>query len=130
MLFRNRKPVREQSERFHRRWRDTFFQVHDLVQDGGEAGVPVKSAVLSDPATGRTENLGFSQPVSVDDLKVVQILPTSRPTEEGHTRIKVGDRNGKITGQVMDGRVYIQFDGDEQEELVDLARTDYQWLVG
>ena len=48
------------------------------MQDAGEAGVAVKSAVLCDPATGRTDNLGFSQPVSVDDLKVVQILPQQR----------------------------------------------------
>ena len=88
----------------------------------------MRSCVICDPSTGSTD-LGFTQPVSVDLLRSVEVLPLSRPVAEGHTRIRIADKVGSIVNQCMDGRVYVKFDDTVTEELYDLSKTNYQWVV-
>ena len=128
VMYKDSRPITDgSSERFRVAWRDTVYQVHDIVE-GGTREVPVRSCVLCDPSTGSTE-LGFTQPVSVDDLKAVEILPVARPVAEGRTRVKIGEKVGTVINQCMDGRVYIRFDGEQIDRLYDLSRTDYQWVL-
>ena len=125
VLFKENRTSEGISQRFTQRWRKDVFQVYDIIAGG--PGVPVRSCILCDPSTGSRE-LGFSQPVSIDHVYPVELLPTARPTEQGLTRIKINDKYGTITNQCVDGRVYITFDGQQSPELFDLARTDYQWV--
>ena len=87
---------------------------------------------MCDAATGRRDGLGFSQPISYDQLTPVSVLPLSAPTAECSTRLRTrAGRQGAIQAQFKDGRCHIKWDdqADGQDpELVDLARLEYQWL--
>jgi hypothetical protein len=129
VMYRDNRPITDgSSERFRVPWRQVIYQVRDIIH-GGSREVPVRSCVLCDPATGSTE-LGFAQPVSVDQLRPVEILPLSQPVAEGSTRLKIGDKYGTVVNQCIDGRVYVRFDGESTDRLFDLSRTNYRWCTG
>ena len=111
------------SDKNQRKWRDTIFQIiHAPTQDGARV------YTLADAATGQTDNLGFAQPVTADRVIPVEVLPVTRSLEDGRTRIQLGDRQGEISGQCLDGRVYVKFADNAEERIVDLSREVYQWL--
>ena len=129
VMFRDMRPGTPGiSDRFKARWRTEIFQIQELIS-GGSREVPVRSCILCDPSSGAND-LGFSQPVSVDQLRAVEVLPISCPDSEGRTRVKIDDWTGTIVNQCLDGRVYIRKDGDKHDFLYDLSKTNYQWLVG
>ena len=82
--------------------------------------------MLCDPATGGTD-FGFVQPVNVDRLVPVDLFSMAQP-EGVRSRIEIDGKRGIITGQSVDGRVKIQFDGSESQLWVDLTKTAYIWL--
>ena len=111
------------SDKNQRKWRDTIFQIiHAPTKDGARV------YTLADAATGQTDNLGFAQPVTADRVIPVEVLPVTRSLEDGRTRIQLGDRQGEISGQCLDGRVYVKFADNAEERIVDLSREVYQWL--
>ena len=126
-IFRENRPILDgSSARFRIPWRQVIYQVHDIIS-GGAREVPVRSCVLCDPSSGSTE-LGFSQPVSLD-LRPVEVLPLTRPMAEGKTRIRIADKTGTVVNQCMDGEVHVKFDNEAHDKLLDLSRTDYQWIL-
>ena len=128
VFLKDNRPITDgRSERFRVPWRDTIYQIHDIIQ-GGSREVPIRSCVLCDPATGKTD-LGFSQPVSVDQLKAVEVLPLARPAAEGRTRIRISGRLGTVVNQCFDGKVFVRFDDEQIDRLYDLSKTDYEWVL-
>ena len=81
--------------------------------------------VLGDVAT-RTMATDFAQPVSGDNLVVIDLPELAEPIEQ-QTRISIDGQAGTITRQAVDGRVLVKFD-DDREQWVDLAATEYLWL--
>ena len=95
------------------------------------SGTDAKAYILSD-LSGSRENLGFAQPVALDRLIPVELLPMAAPDSDQSTRILVHDggqsRTATITAQTMDGRVYIKYDDSEAEVCISLSSLNYQWL--
>ena len=60
------------------------------------------------------------------------MLPMTHTDGDQHTKLVVDfngrDRPACITAQTMDGKVYIKYDDEEQEYLVDLASLKYRWV--
>ena len=106
---------------------DEVFQIVEVHGDGPEA----KSYTLSD-LSGKRDHLGFAQPVTLDRLTPVEMLPLAHASDEDRTRLAVyvgnESREGTITAQSLDGKVYVRFDGDSEDSCVDLATAKYQWL--
>ena len=115
------------SKRFQRPTFDQVFQVVEVHGDGQNA----KAYTVSDLA-GSREDLGFGQPVALDRLVPVEMLPLAHADGDQPTRILLRDRGrdrpATIQAQSMDGRVYWQYDDEEIQHCVDLASMKYQWL--
>ena len=128
MLGIKRQPLRGISHRFQRAYFDQVFQVVDTI--GGESA-DVKTYKVSD-LQGKTDNLGFQQPVAVENLQAVEMLPLMRPSADARTRISVEyagmRRNGTVVAQSIDGTVHVKLDGDNEPKILDLATTQYHWL--
>ena len=108
----------------------TFDQVFQVVETHG-IGIDAKAYTLSN-LSGSRENLGFTQPVALDRLIPIELLPLAQTDVDQATRILVhqgsNDRRATIKGQTMDGKVYIQYDDMDVEQCVDLSNLKYQWL--
>ena len=107
---------------------DDVFQVYRVHGDGSRA----KAYTLSDLA-GRTEGLGFSQPVAYDRLTPVEMLPLAAEAEDIKTRIIVtmpsgAEKEGVIEAQSVDGKVHINFNDGQGASCYDLSSTQYRWL--
>ena len=81
---------------------------------------------------GNRADLGFQQPVALERLIPVEMLPLAQVTEDQATRILISDRGRErpatIKAQATDGRVYIRYDDTDKDECVDLASLKYQWI--
>ena len=125
--FVKKAPVEGISRRFQSQTFDSVFQVVEALGSGTDA----KAYILSD-LSGSRENLGFTQPVALDRLIPVELLPMAAPDRDQNTRILVHDggqsRAATIVAQTMDGRVYIKYDESEAEVCVNLSSLNYQWL--
>ena len=123
-----KQPIQGVSSRFQRPTFDKCFQVVEV--HGTEE--TAKAYTLSD-LQGNRDGLGFTQPVSLDRLIPVELLPLIRPAEDGPVRINLQeagrDRPARITNQCLDGRVYIEYeDAPGVERCIDLSTCRYQWL--
>ena len=76
-------------------------------------------------------DLGFEQPVALQRLVPIELLPIAR-TDDQTTRLMVHDRGRQrpatIMAQAADGRVYVQFEDDDTEHCLDLSQMKYHWL--
>ena len=121
-------PLKGVSHRFQRSHHDQVFQIVDTI---GIDPNEIKTYKVSD-LLGRTENLGFQQPVAAENLTPVDLLPLMRPSADNRTRISLDyagmRRTGSVVAQSHDGTVHVLFDGDEESKIIDLATTSYTWL--
>ena len=116
------------SKRFQKRVYDEIYQVDQVHGDGDEA----KAYTVQD-SNGRTEGLGFSQPLAYDRLVPAEVLPLEQPAADQRTRIRIFDgsqpREGNIQGHLTNGMVEIAYDDDKDNpEKVDLTTVSYQWI--
>ena len=123
-----RTPEPGTSVRFQSKHHPGIFQVVEVHGSGPDA----KAYTLSD-LVGKRENLGFGQPVALERLTPVEVLPLSQPIHDTPTRILVQertrDRPGTVEAQSVDGRVYVRFDDQlDEQECVDLSAAKYRWL--
>ena len=69
---------------------------------------------------GQREGLGFTQPVAGERLTPVEILPLSKEDEGASTRPRISlagrERDGTITVQALDGKVYFKFDDNPDSD--------------
>ena len=69
--------------------------------------------------------------MALERLTPVEALPLTQASEQA-TRLRIDDRgrqrDGTITGQSLDGKVYVQFDDETIEHCYDLATAKYHWL--
>ena len=95
------------------------------------SGVDAKACTLSD-LSGSRENLGFVQPVALDRLIPVELLPMSVPDGDQNIRILVHEggqsRPGTIVAQSADGKVYLRYDDTDIDICTNLSSLNYQWL--
>ena len=123
-----RNPEPGVSRRFQSKHHTGVFQVVEV--HGADADA--KAYTLCD-MSGQREDLGFTQPVALERLTPIEMLPLVQEADDVPTRILVRDRGysreGSVVAQSLDGRVYIRFDHDpENERCVDLSTASYQWL--
>ena len=122
-----RPPEAGTSQRLQSRHLDDVYQVVEKHGDGPDA----KTVTLSD-LRGNRDSLGFSQPIAIDRLTPVEMFPLAPTSEEDRTRILIylgnESKSGTVTAQCLDGKVYVRFDGSEEDVLVDLVTAKYQWL--
>jgi len=116
------------SERFRSKHFEDVFQVVEVHGQDADA----KAYTLSDLA-GNREGLGFTQPVALERLTPVEMLPLAQESDDAPTRIRFDDRSvtrdGSVVAQSLDGKVYVRFDHDpDNERCIDLSTTKYQWL--
>ena len=124
-----RPPEKGVSTRFQRKHFDEIYQV---VQAHGE-GAEAKAYTVCD-SKGRQEDLGFSNPVAFDRITPVDLLPLSHPEGETYSNIAINVdgtlRYGKISGQRLDGQVYVDYDDNPGDlVLVDLTKSNYHWVT-
>ena len=114
----------------HRFQSNTFDQVFQVVEVHGD-GHDAKAYTLSD-LSGSRENLGFTQPIALDRLIPIELLPMAQVTDDQATRIMINDRGrdrpATIVAQSADGKVYIRYDDMEIDLCVDLASLKYRWI--
>jgi len=104
-----------------------YTELYQIVEAHGNERA--RAFTLCDAATGRRDNLGFSQPVTGDRLIPVELMPLAKPSSEGYTQLRVGERLGEVVAQAVDGRVHIKWDdAPESPEVIDLANVSYQWI--
>ena len=122
-----RQPTPGVSVRFQLPTFDKCFQVVEVHGIDVEA----KAYTLSD-LEGNRDGLGFSQPVALERLIPIELLPLSRPAEDRPVEILLNengqDRRATVTNQCMDGKVYVTFEDDQSERCLDLSEHKYQWL--
>ena len=108
----------------------TFNQVYQVVEVHG-SDQDAKAYTLCD-LVGSREDLGFTQPVALDRLIPIDLLPLAQVADDQSTHILINDRGrdrqATVKAQAADGRVYIQYDGEEVEHCVDLSSSRYQWI--
>jgi hypothetical protein len=127
MLKRNPKTARpgeHVSARFQNSTDTRLFQVNAVT--GGDPA-KARTYTLMDPATGST-NFEFSQPVAAERLVPIEMLPLTHAHGE-KTRIRANDREGDVTATCVDGKVYIQWDGETQSECIDLSRMPHEFIA-
>ena len=94
------------SQRFQRRYFDEVYQVVEIHGDGHEA----KAYTLSN-LSGARHSLGFTQPVALDRLSPIDMLPTAEPCGDSEVRVVIGvagtDLPGTIVNQTLDGKVFV-----------------------
>ena len=112
------------SERFANSIEGRLYQVQS--RPPGDP-LTTKTVTLMDPATGSTD-LGFAQPVHIDRLVPVDILPLLTP-HDTRTRVKVGDRLGNIEATCVDGRVHVRYDGEGHTTVEDLSRSPHHFVL-
>ena len=70
--------------------------------------------------------------MAYDRLTPVELLPLSPSEGEARTRLSIRhngeDKQATVRARAVDGQVYVQFDGDDNEKVVDLGQLDYKWL--
>ena len=115
--------------KYRDRWRNMLYQIVATHGASSEDTRNIRSYTICDANSGQTHNLGFSQPVTADRLCLVEVAPLTRPIDDGPTRILLNDRQGTVTAQSLDGRVKIQFEGEEHDEWYDLTHHSYRWLT-
>ncbi len=123
-----RRPYQaEVSERLQSKNFDEVFQVVEVHGVGDQA----KAYTLSD-LRGQREGLGFTQPIAAARLTPVELLPLTQESADAPTRILISDRGrnreATIKAQCVDGKVYIQYDDEEIEHVVDLSSLIYRWI--
>ena len=124
-----KEPDKGISQRLQQKHHDGIFLVAEVHGDGTEA----KAYTLSDLA-GQRDNLGFVQPVALERLTPVEMLPLSQPDDDQSTRLSMevdgAWKTGTITAQSIDGKVYVQFDDSPagSEQCYDLSQVRYNWL--
>ena len=108
----------------------TFDRAFQVVEAHG-TGQDAKAFTLSD-LSGSRENLGFTQPVALERLVPIELLPLAQPEDDQATRITVhragSERRATIKGQTTDGKVYVQYDDSDDERCVDLSTLKYRWI--
>ena len=126
--FVKRQPEPGVSKRFQSPVFDQAFQVVEVHGNGSDA----KAYTVSDLA-GQRDDLGFVQPVALDRLVPIELLPLSQPSEDQNTRLLIHEggreRRATIVAQSIDGKVYLKYDDDDEEHCVDLASLKYQWVT-
>ena len=128
-VFVKREPTPGVSKRFQSPHHDNVYQVVECHGDGQDS----KAYTVSDLA-GQRENLGFTQPIALDRLTPVELMPLQEVSEDSRTRIRLDDngewREGDIVAQTIDGKVYIKFldKADPEEVCVDLSTCKYNWV--
>ena len=109
-----------------------YDQVYQIVECIGDSEV-AKQYVVSD-LYGRRDGLGFMQPVAVERLTPVNLLPLVHESGDRHTRISIdyagGAKEGTILAQAANGAVQVHFDGEplDDAEFLHLERLKYRWL--
>ena len=74
------------------------------------------------------------QPVAVERLTPVNLLPLVHESGDRHTRISIdyagGAKEGTILAQAANGAVQVHFDGEplDDAEFLHLERLKYRWL--
>ena len=124
-----RPPEKGVSVRFQRKHFDEIYQVVEAHGEGAEA----KAYTVCDSA-GRQEDLGFSNPVAYDRITPVDLLPLAHSDGETYSKIAVNVngtvKHGKVTGQRLDGQVYIEYDDNPDDiVLVDFTKSNYHWVT-
>ena len=70
--------------------------------------------------------------MALERLAPVEMLPLTHSDDQQRTRLRITDgmsaKDGDITAQTADGRVYVRFDGQAEPTVVDLTRVSYEWL--
>ena len=75
--------------------------------------------------------------MALERLTPVELLPLTQVSEDSPTRIRIDDqgrmRDATIKAQSIDGKVYIEYDDEQQMQLptqhcVDLASAKYYWV--
>ena len=116
------------SKRFQTGTFDNIFQVVEVHGDNVDA----KAYTLSN-LQGSRDNLGFSQPVAVDRLIPIELLPLQAPADDQPTRLRISDggrdRDATLVSQCLDGKVYIKFDDEDVDHCLDLTGYRYSWLT-
>ena len=127
LLTRGHPQSRPTSERAQARHHETLYQI---VHAAGTPHDVHRAFTICEAATGKTDDLGFAQPVSADRLVPVEVLPMARPDGEGHTQLECAGRRGEIMAQAVDGSVHIQWADTPLGtwEHLDLERLAYRWL--
>ena len=115
------------SNRFQSPNYDEVYQVVEIHGEGDEA----RTYTLSDLCGSR--ELGFSQPVHVDRLTPVEVLPLAQVSDDQHIRIEINHNGvwlpGTVRAQSVDGKVHIRLDDHDEVQVYDLAVTKYRWVV-
>ena len=93
-----------------------------------------KAFTLSD-LSGQRDGLGFAQPVNIERLIPIELLPLEGVESSERTRVRIetsgAPRSGTVTNQLADGKVYVHFDDvgkDGEDEVVDLSTVKYYRL--
>ena len=106
-----------------------MFQIVECFGDEDSAKVYGVSDLY-----GNREGLGFTQPVSVERLTPVNLLPLVHESGDRHTRISIDfagqTKEGTILAQAANGAVQVHFDNEpvEDAEFLHLERLKYRWL--
>jgi len=104
--------------------RDTrLYQVYSLPSSPKDS----KTAWLMDAATGSTD-CGFAQPVSIEHLVPVEILPLAHHHKE-KSRILSDGRYGEVQATCVDGRVHVLWEDTQRTTVEDLSRLPHEFVV-
>ena len=127
LLTHGHSQSRTAGDRSRARHHETLYQIVHTI--GGPHDVH-RAYTVCEAATGKTDDLGFSQPVSADRLVPVEVLPLARPDGEGHTQLECAGRRGEVMAQAVGGSVHIQWTDAPLGtwDHVDLERLAYRWL--
>jgi hypothetical protein len=60
------------------------------------------------------------------------MLPLTYPSEDEFTKLMIDEggrtREAEIKAQSADGKVYLQYEGDQTQSCVDLSKLRYNWV--
>jgi hypothetical protein len=80
---------------------------------------------------GKTQGLGFSQPVAREQLTPVELLPLVHGSEDDRTKILLANGSEweefEIEGQTIDGKIYIRQNAGMPSKCIDLTKENYRW---
>ena len=112
-------------ELLHRTY-DVVYQVHHKLN---ENSFIVKAAgTAADP-------IGFSNPVNIARLVRASTWHVKEPENVTEKRLEILQedevtwRAAQLKGYGYDTSVRLQYDGQDEEELVDLAKEQYRWII-
>ena len=109
----------------------TYDKVFQIAETHGE-GISAKAYTLCD-LHGNRCGFEFVQPVALDRLIPIELLPLAHPDIDDRSRLVVvegsDERRATVVAQAMDGRVYLKFDDSEGDSVcVDLSTLNYRWI--